>query len=180
MSVHTWQWCCYCYMYLHADVCSTCTKQCLCCCKKLSEVGLTHDGSSQFQFDLIQVQAMANFSIFAMILCCLLDIPVRHQYTTHPIALPEPSEQFMNTVTPCLAQTHESMIIGSVPCLLWHKHAIQKWLVYTLSIHNTWMLYCGTTKGDQMHVSVTAWCQHHLYLVVLNTCCACMVALLTA
>ena len=157
MSVHTWQWCCYCYMHLHADVCSTCTKQCLCRCKKIirgwfnpwwvisvpvsPHPGPGHGKPLNFCHDSV---LFAQGSNKAWIYYSSYSITWT-QWTIH---------EYSQISTPCLAQRQESMIIGSVPCLLWHKHAIHKWLMYTLSIHNTWMLHCGTTKEDQMHVSV--------------------------
>ena len=43
-----------------------------------NKVYLTHDESSQLQFDLIQAQTMAHLPAFAMAFGCLLKIPISH------------------------------------------------------------------------------------------------------
>ena len=76
---------------------------------KKSKVDLTHDGSSQLQFDLIQAQTMAHLPAFAMVFDCLLKVPISHFQLN---SLPESSQQYMN--------------IARFPPLLWHKYAITR------------------------------------------------------
>ena len=74
-----------------------------------NKVYLTHDESSQLQFDLIQAQTMAHLPAFAMFFGCLLKIPISHFQLN---ILPESSQQYMN--------------IDRFSPLLWHKYAITK------------------------------------------------------
>ena len=45
------------------------------------------DHLMQLQFDLIHAQAMAHLPAYAMVLGCLLKVPIKHEYFQANIAL---------------------------------------------------------------------------------------------